>query len=84
MLRLWGDAIGMSTVPEAIVAAHCGLKTVAIVVVTNMNLPDCMGETSIEEVIAVSRQAGSRLSTLWEGIAGAVRTGVTGWKNEVD
>ena len=68
-LRIVGaDAVGMSTVSEAIVAAHCGLKIVAIAVITNVNLPDCMKQTSIEEVIANASQAGSSLSALWESI----------------
>ncbi len=66
-LRLIGaDAVGMSTVSEAIAAAHCGLKIMAIVVITNMNLPDCMQETSIEEVIATAQASGQTLSALWE------------------
>lgn len=68
-LRITGaDAVGMSTVSEAIVAAHCGLKIVAIAVITNVNLPDCMKQTSIEEIITTARQAGSSLSALWERI----------------
>jgi purine-nucleoside phosphorylase len=68
-LRMIGaDAVGMSTVSETIVAAHCGLKTLAIVVITNMNLPDCMLETSIEEVIATARSSGKTLSRLWQKI----------------
>jgi len=68
-LRITGaDAVGMSTVLEAIVAAHCGLKIVAIAVITNVNLPDCMKQTSIEEIIATAMQAGSHLSVLWESI----------------
>ena len=64
------DAVGMSTVSQAIVGVHCGLKILAIVVITNMNLPDCMGKTSIDEIIDVSRQAGPVLSDLWEKIIG--------------
>lgn len=70
-LRIIGaDAVGMSTVSEAIVAAHCGLNTIAIVVITNMNLPDCMKKTSSEEVISAAQQAGSTLGALWDGIIG--------------
>lgn len=62
------DAVGMSTVSEAITAVHCGLKLMAIVVITNMNLPDCMNETSIEDVIITAQQSGEQLSLLWEKI----------------
>lgn len=64
------DAVGMSTVTESIAGIHCGLKILAIVVITNMNLPDCMEETSIEDVIKISEQAGERLKGLWKKIIG--------------
>jgi purine-nucleoside phosphorylase len=70
-LRMIGaDAVGMSTVSQAIVGVHCGLKILAIAVITNMNLPDCMGKTSVEDIIDVSQQAGPVLSELWERIIG--------------
>jgi purine-nucleoside phosphorylase len=70
-LRMIGaDAVGMSTVSQAIVGVHCGLKILAIVVITNMNLPDCMGKTSVADIIDASRQAGPALSDLWERIIG--------------
>ena len=59
------DAVGMSTVTEAIAGVHCGLQILAIVVITNMNLPDCMEKTSIDDVIKISRQSGERLKELW-------------------
>ena len=68
-LRMIGaDAVGMSTVSEAIVGVHCGLKILAIVVITNMNLPDQMKKTSLQEVIVTAQRAGSSLATLWERI----------------
>ena len=63
-----GDAVGMSTVSETIVGAHCGMKIMAIVVITNVNLPDCMKKTSIEEIISNAQHAGSKLTMLWEKI----------------
>jgi purine-nucleoside phosphorylase len=63
-----GDAIGMSTVNEAITAVHCGMKIIAIVVITNVNLPDSMNGTSIEEIISASGSASHLLSLLWEDI----------------
>ncbi len=72
-LKLIGaDAVGMSTVQEAIVAVHCNMKIIAIVVITNMNLPDCMKKTSVEEVIATAQTSGKHLSLLWEKIIRAM------------
>jgi purine-nucleoside phosphorylase len=69
-LRMIGaDAVGMSTVSEVIVAAHSGLKTMAIVSITNVNLPDCMEKISIEDVIAAAEKTGASLACLWERIA---------------
>jgi len=68
-LRMIGaDAVGMSTVSEVIVGVHCGLSIMAIMAITNVNLPDSMQETSIEEVIANANLAGRHLAGLWEAI----------------
>ena len=72
-LRMLGaDAVGMSTVSEVIVGVHCGLKIMVIVAITNVNLPDSMEKTSLEEVIATAEKAGPRLALLWEKIIGAL------------
>ena len=62
------DAVGMSTVLEVIAAVHCNLRTMAIVVITNMNLPDCMQKTTIEDVITTAQHSGIILSRLWKNI----------------
>jgi len=66
------DAVGMSTVSQTIVGVHCGLRILAIVVITNLNLPDCMSKTSIEDVVAASQEAAPLLSGLWEQIVGSL------------
>jgi purine-nucleoside phosphorylase len=72
-LRMIGaDAVGMSTVSEAITGTHCGMKIMAIVVITNVNLPDCMQKTSIEEVIDTAGKAGPPLASLWRSIIGSL------------
>jgi purine-nucleoside phosphorylase len=68
-LRMIGaDAVGMSTVTEVIVAAHCGLRVTAIVAITNVNLPDCMEEASLDTVLENAGKAGPVLTRLWQRI----------------
>lgn len=66
-LRMIGaDAVGMSTVPEVIAGVHCGLRIAVILAITNINLPDCMQDTSIETVIARAEQCGGMIARIWE------------------
>ncbi|MBM3300268.1 MAG: purine-nucleoside phosphorylase, partial [Deltaproteobacteria bacterium] len=67
MLRMLGaDAVGMSTVPEVIVARQVGFRTLALAVVTNVNIPDAMEPVLTENVIANARRAEPRLAALVE------------------
>jgi purine-nucleoside phosphorylase len=77
-LRLSGaDAVGMSTVPEAICAVHAGLKILGISVLSNLNLPDAMAPTSLEEIVATVARAEPQLVQLLLGImAQTAATGV--------
>ena len=69
MLRLLGaDAVGMSSVAEAIVAVHAGLQVLGISVISNVNLPDCMAPIAIEEVIRTVEEAGPRLGRVIQGV----------------
>src|SRR3954463_2878569 len=58
------DVVGMSTVPEVIVAVHCGLRTLGFSIVTDMCLPDALKPVSIEEIIAVANEAELKLRTI--------------------
>ncbi len=62
------DVVGMSTVPETIVAAHCGLKVVGFSIVTDMCLPDALHAVNVEQIIAVANEAEPKLRTLVRGI----------------
>lgn len=65
MLKAWGaDVVGMSTVPEAIVAAHAGLRVLGFSVVTDMCLPDALEPADIKKIIEVAGVGGERLSRL--------------------
>jgi purine-nucleoside phosphorylase len=68
-LRMLGaDAVGMSTVPEAIVATHAGLRILGISVLSNLNLPDAMAPIAIEDIIATVARAEPALVDLVLGI----------------
>jgi purine-nucleoside phosphorylase len=66
------DAVGMSTVLEVIAAVHSGLRVLAIVAITNVNIPDRMKAISLEEVIATAGKAGAKLAPLLEGVIGTL------------
>ena len=56
-LRMIGaDVVGMSTVPEVIVARHHGLRCMAISVVTDECFPDALEAVSIEDVLRRRRR----------------------------
>ena len=54
---LGGDAVGMSTVPEVIVARHCGMKVFGVSVITNMGISDTPVEATHEEVQEAANNA---------------------------
>jgi purine-nucleoside phosphorylase len=62
------DVVGMSTVPEVIVAVHCGLRTVGFSVITDMCLADSLEPANVAAIIAVANQAEPRLRALICGV----------------
>lgn len=60
------DAVGMSTVPEIIVANHLKLPVAAISVLTDECDPDNLQPVNVEEIIAVANQAEPKLVTLFK------------------
>ncbi len=66
-LRLMGgDAVGMSTVVEAIAAKHMGLEVLGLSCLTNKNLPDCMEETSFQAIVEQAERTAGDLGLLLE------------------
>ena len=64
-LRLIGaHAIGMSTVPEVLVAVHSGLRSAGISCITDMCLPDALKPVDIDEIIRVAGEAEPRITRL--------------------
>ncbi len=62
------DSIGMSTCMEAIAAHHMGIRLLAISCLTNKNLPDCMKEASLEDVIAQAGKSSAAMTKLIQAI----------------
>jgi len=62
------DVVGMSTVPEVIVAVHSGLRTIGFSVITDMCLPDALEAADVSKIIAIANDAEPRLRRLITGI----------------
>ena len=58
------DVVGMSTIPEVIVAVHAGLKVLGFSIVTDMCLPDALEPAKIEEILRVAGEAEIKLRTV--------------------
>jgi purine-nucleoside phosphorylase len=68
-LRLIGaDVVGMSTVPEVIVAVHCGLPAVGFSIITDMCFPDCLEPADVPKIIATANAAEPKLTKLVLGV----------------
>ena len=66
-----GDAVGMSTVPEVIVANHMGLPVFAVSVLTDEGFNETLEPVSVEGILAVAREAEPKMTLiLKELIAG--------------
>jgi purine-nucleoside phosphorylase len=68
MRKLGADAVGMSTVPEAIVARHCGMSVLAISCITNVAAGLTASEINHKEVMEVGERAGKQLAELIVGV----------------
>ncbi|HVD05966.1 MAG TPA: purine-nucleoside phosphorylase [Gemmatimonadaceae bacterium] len=69
MLReLGADVVGMSTVPEVIVAVHGGMRVLGVSIVTDQCLPDALEPASLEKILAVAGDAEPKLTALVRGV----------------
>ncbi len=62
------DVVGMSTVPEVIVARHGGMRVLGLSIITDMCLPDALQPVSIEEIARVTRASEPGLARVIRGV----------------
>ncbi len=71
MLRAMGaDVVGMSTVPEVIVARHMSMRVLGLSIITDRCLPDALEVVDISSIIAAAVSAEPRLTRLIERVVG--------------
>jgi purine-nucleoside phosphorylase len=69
MLRALGaDVVGMSTVPETIVARHGGMRVLGLSIITDQCLPDALEPATLERILAVAAGAEPKLSAVVRGV----------------
>src|SRR4051812_17713212 len=69
---LGGDAVGMSTVQEAIVAVHAGLKVFALSVITDLGIREEDNKITHEEVLAAANEAEPKLTRLFKELVSSI------------
>lgn len=69
MLRALGaDVVGMSTVPEVIVAVQSGMRVLGLSIITDQCLPDALEPANLERILATAGAAEPHLETLVRGV----------------
>jgi purine-nucleoside phosphorylase len=62
------DVVGMSTVPENIVAVHCGMKVLGLSVITDECFPDTLQPVNIAEIIETANKAEPSLTLIMKKV----------------
>jgi purine-nucleoside phosphorylase len=69
MLRTIGaDVVGMSTVPEVIVAVHGGMRVLGVSIITDECIPETLVPAELATIIATAGRAEPRLTALVRGV----------------
>lgn len=68
MRQIGADAVGMSTVPEVIVAVHAGLRVLGLSAITDECLPDALQPVNIEHIIATANAVEPKMTLLVEAV----------------
>jgi purine-nucleoside phosphorylase len=68
-----GDAVGMSTIPEVLAAARCGLRVLALSVITNLAQPGVPARVDAQQVVDLASAAEPRLCAIVGGVLADLR-----------
>jgi purine-nucleoside phosphorylase len=67
MRMIGADAVGMSTVPEVIVAVHAGLKVLAFSAITDECLPDALQPADVAKILKTAAEIEPRMTEIVAG-----------------
>lgn len=70
--RIGADAVGMSTVPEVIVARHMGIPCFAISIITDMGVEGQIVEVTAEDVVKVASEAEPKMTTIMKELIASI------------
>jgi purine-nucleoside phosphorylase len=66
------DAVGFSTVMEAIAGVHAGMKILGLATITNINNPDAPEKATVEEIIKTAEKAAENVNILLTAVVSAL------------
>jgi len=70
--ELGADGVGMSTVPEVIVAVHGGMRVLGISIITDLAVPETLTATTLERILEAAASAEPSLTALVRGVVAAL------------
>ena len=73
LVGMGADVVGMSTVPEVIVARHMGMRVLGVCIITDQCLPDALEVADVQSIIATAMEAEPRLTQLIRGLLAGLR-----------
>jgi purine-nucleoside phosphorylase len=68
LTAIGADVVGMSTVPEVIVARHAGMRVLGLSIITDLCLPESLEPATLERILAVAKGAEPMLKALVQGV----------------
>jgi len=66
--NIGADVVGMSTIPEDIVANHMGMKVLGMSIITDECFPDSLKPVNVEEIIAAANEAEPKMTAIIKGV----------------